>query len=41
VFAAIKARDADAAEAAMRNHLLRQREALRELSRTQKSRLLA
>ena len=41
VFAAIKARDADAADAAMRTHLLRQREALRELARTQKSRLLA
>ncbi len=41
VFAAIKARDGKAADAAMRTHLLRQREALRELSRTQKSRLLA
>ena len=41
VFAAIKARDGEAADAAMRTHLLRQREALRELSRTQKSRLLA
>ena len=41
VFAAIKARDGDAADAAMRTHLLRQREALRELARTQKSRLLA
>ena len=41
VFAAIKARDGDAADLAMRKHLLRQREALRELGRTQKSRLLA
>ncbi len=41
VFAAIKARDGEAADTAMRTHLLRQREALRELSRTQKSRLLA
>jgi DNA-binding GntR family transcriptional regulator len=41
VFAAIKARDGEAADAAMRTHLLRQREALRELARTKKSRLLA
>lgn len=41
VFAAIKARDGDTADAAMRTHLLRQREALRELTRNQKSRLLA
>jgi multidrug efflux pump subunit AcrA (membrane-fusion protein) len=41
VFAAIKARDGEAADAAMRTHLLRQREALRELARSQKSRLLA
>lgn len=41
VFAAIKARDGDTADAAMRTHLLRQREALRELARNQKSRLLA
>ncbi|OYQ41122.1 GntR family transcriptional regulator [Rhodoferax sp. TH121] len=41
VFAAIKARDGEAADATMRTHLLRQRDALRELSRTQKSRLLA
>ncbi len=41
VFAAIKARDGEAADTAMRTHLLRQREALRELARTQKSRLLA
>lgn len=39
VFAALKARDADGAEAAMRTHLLRQREALRELARAQRSRL--
>ena len=32
VFAALKARDADGAEAAMRTHLTRQREALRELA---------
>ena len=41
VFAAIKARNGEATDAAMRTHLLRQRDALRELSRTQKSRLLA
>nr|WP_315488159.1 GntR family transcriptional regulator [uncultured Rhodoferax sp.] len=41
VFAAIKARDGETADAAMRTHLLRQREALRELARSQKSRLLA
>ena len=35
VFAALKARDASGAEAAMRTHLLRQREALRELARQQ------
>jgi DNA-binding GntR family transcriptional regulator len=39
VFAALKARDADGAEAAMRTHLQRQREALRELARVQRSRL--
>jgi DNA-binding GntR family transcriptional regulator len=39
VFAALKARDADGAEAAMRTHLTRQREALRELARNQRSRL--
>lgn len=33
VFAALKARDAEGAEAAMRTHLTRQREALRELAR--------
>jgi len=39
VFAALKARDAEGAEAAMRTHLTRQRAALRELARNQKSRL--
>ena len=39
VFAALKARDAEGAEAAMRTHLTRQRSALRELARNQKSRL--
>jgi DNA-binding GntR family transcriptional regulator len=39
VFAALKARDAEGAEAAMRTHLQRQREALRELARAQRSRL--
>jgi DNA-binding GntR family transcriptional regulator len=40
VFAALKARDAQGAEAAMRTHLTRQREALRELARTQLTRLV-
>jgi len=39
VFAALQARDADGAEAAMRTHLTRQREALRELARNKLSRL--
>lgn len=39
VFAALKARDPEGAEAAMRTHLQRQREALRELARAQRSRL--
>jgi DNA-binding GntR family transcriptional regulator len=39
VFAALKARDASGAEAAMRTHLTRQREALRELARNQTSRI--
>lgn len=39
VFAALKARDAEGAEAAMRTHLTRQREALRELARSKRSRL--
>jgi DNA-binding GntR family transcriptional regulator len=41
VFAAIQRRDAEAAEAAMRTHLLQQREALRHLAHSGKSRLLA
>jgi DNA-binding GntR family transcriptional regulator len=40
LFAALKARDPDGAEAAMRTHLTRQREALRALARNQKSRLV-
>lgn len=39
VFAALKARDAEGAEAAMRTHLTRQRVALRELARAQRSKL--
>ena len=39
MFAALKARDPEGAEAAMRTHLTRQRVALRELARNQKSRL--
>lgn len=39
VFAALKARDSEGAEAAMRTHLTRQRDALRELARNQSSRL--
>jgi len=39
VFAALKARDSDGAEAAMRTHLNRQREALRAIALQQKSRL--
>lgn len=39
VFAALKARDAEGAEAAMRTHLTRQRVALRELARAQRVRL--
>jgi DNA-binding GntR family transcriptional regulator len=41
VYAALRARDCEGADAAMRIHLTRQREALRELARNQKSRLLA
>ena len=41
IYAALRARDSDKAEQAMRNHLLLQREALRTLAREQKSRLLA
>ena len=39
VFAALQARDAEGAEAAMRTHLTRQREALSALSRQHKSRI--
>ncbi len=41
IYAALKAHDCEGADAAMRTHLTRQREALRELARNQKSRLLA
>lgn len=41
VFAALKAHDAEGAEAAMRTHLTRQRVALRDLARHQTSRILA
>lgn len=41
VFAAIQAGDAAGADAAMRNHLLQQREALRELASSQRSVLMA
>jgi DNA-binding GntR family transcriptional regulator len=39
VFAALKARDPEGAEAAMRTHLTRQRGALRELARSHRPRL--
>ncbi len=39
VFAALKARDSEGAQAAMQTHLTRQREALRELARAQRSRI--
>ncbi len=39
LFAALKSRDPERAEAAMRTHLTRQREALRELARHERSRL--
>ena len=39
VFAALKSRDSEGAEAAMRTHLTRQREALRDLSRNLRSRV--
>lgn len=39
VFAALKAHDPEGAEAAMKTHLMRQREALRELARSRLSRL--
>ena len=38
VFAALKSRDSEGADAAMRTHLTRQRDALRELARSQRSR---
>ncbi|WP_310565578.1 GntR family transcriptional regulator [Hydrogenophaga sp.] len=41
VYAALKAHDAEGAEAAMRTHLTRQRVALRELARLQTSRISA
>ena len=41
VFAALKARDSEGADAAMRTHLTRQREALRELARNQRTKVLA
>jgi len=41
VFAALKARDSEAAENAMRGHLTHQRDALRELFERHHSRLLA
>lgn len=41
IFAALKAHDADGAEAAMRTHLTRQREALRQLARQHTSRITA
>jgi DNA-binding GntR family transcriptional regulator len=40
VFAALKARDAEGAEAAMRIHLTRQRGALRELAQAQRKRIV-
>jgi DNA-binding FadR family transcriptional regulator len=41
IYAALRARDCEGADAAMRTHLTRQREALRELARDQKCRQLA
>ena len=41
VFAALKARDSEGAEAAMRTHITRQRDALREVARHQTSRVQA
>ena len=41
VFAALQSRDSEGAEAAMRTHLLRQREALRDLTRNHRSRVAA
>ncbi len=41
IYAALRARDCEGADAAMRTHLTRQREALRALARSQKSSLIA
>ena len=41
LFAALKARDPDGAEAAMRTHLNRQRTALRELARRERTKMIA
>ncbi|MES2980626.1 MAG: GntR family transcriptional regulator [Pseudomonadota bacterium] len=41
IFAALQSRDSDGAEAAMRTHLMRQREALRDLGHVSKNRLAA
>jgi DNA-binding FadR family transcriptional regulator len=41
IYDALRARDCEGADAAMRVHLMRQREALRALAREQKSWLLA
>ena len=41
VFAARKSRDSEGADAAMRTHLTRQRDALRELARSQRSRFVS
>ena len=41
IYAALRSRDADGADLAMRYHLTQQREALRSLAKIQKSRLLA
>ena len=41
VFAAMKSRDSEGADAAMRTHLTRQRDALRELARSQRSRFVS
>lgn len=41
IFASLKAHDAEGADAAMRTHLTRQREALRQLARQQTSRIAA
>ncbi|MFH0131243.1 GntR family transcriptional regulator [Variovorax sp. EL159] len=40
IFAALKARDSEGADAAMRTHMTRQREALREVMQQQKSRVM-